>query len=269
MILPILLYGSEVWGIYNFKEIDALHFKFLKIILGVKQSTSNMAVLGETGRYPLAVLCKERALKFYIKIMNKTDSIMYRVFTNQRNINTFCWFKACKSYFDYLGNGDLFENSNISINFASVRQRIRDQFQQTWLESISNMPKLSYYCKFKSTFEYEDYLDYVSQEKSRITLTRLRLSSHNLEIETGRYRNVDRNNRVCRLCSLNTIESEYHFLLCCTTFTNIRKKYLVNTSWPSMNMFINFMSSRSKRKIRSVAKYCYNASILRDALLAV
>ena len=85
-----------------------------------------MAVLGETGKYPLAVLCKERALKFYIKIMNNTDAIVYRVFANQRNINTFWWFKACKSYFDCLGNGDLFENLNVNIKVASVKQQIRD-----------------------------------------------------------------------------------------------------------------------------------------------
>ena len=131
------------------------------------------------------------------------------------------------------------------------------------------MHKLSYYCKFKSTFKCEDYLDYVSHGKSRISLTRLRLSSHNVEIDTGRYRNKDRSNRVCILCSLNNIEFEYHFLLCCTPFTDIRKTYLLSTSRPSMNMFIKFMSSRSKRKIISVAKYCHNAMILRDELLAV
>ena len=28
MIVPILLYGSEVWGIYGYKEIEKLHLKF-------------------------------------------------------------------------------------------------------------------------------------------------------------------------------------------------------------------------------------------------
>ena len=37
LILPILLYGSEVWGIYDFKELDKLHIKFCKQVLGVKQ----------------------------------------------------------------------------------------------------------------------------------------------------------------------------------------------------------------------------------------
>ena len=60
LVAPILLYGSEVWGIYAYKEIDSLHIEFCKQILGVKQSTSNAAVLGELGRCPLTVLGKER-----------------------------------------------------------------------------------------------------------------------------------------------------------------------------------------------------------------
>ena len=33
MVVPILLYGAETWGIYDFKELDKLHLKFCKHIL--------------------------------------------------------------------------------------------------------------------------------------------------------------------------------------------------------------------------------------------
>ena len=33
----VLLYESEVWGIYGYKEIDKLHLQFCKHILNVKQ----------------------------------------------------------------------------------------------------------------------------------------------------------------------------------------------------------------------------------------
>ena len=88
LVVPILLYGSEVWGIYNFKEIDTLHFKFCKKVLGVKLQTSNMAVLGELGRFPLSVLCKERALKYRLKIKKTSDSLVHLVLDNHiRNDN--------------------------------------------------------------------------------------------------------------------------------------------------------------------------------------
>lgn len=71
MVVPILLYGSEVWGVYNFKEVDKLHIRFLKYILGVKQQTPNAAVYGELGRFPLSILCKERSVKFWLKVKKK------------------------------------------------------------------------------------------------------------------------------------------------------------------------------------------------------
>ena len=69
-----MFYGSEVWGVYNLNSIDKLHLRFCKHILGVKRQTPNNAVLGELGRFPLSVLCRERSLKFWCKIMSKTDS---------------------------------------------------------------------------------------------------------------------------------------------------------------------------------------------------
>ena len=45
----ILSYGCEVWGFTKCKNIETIHLKFLKLLLGVKKSTSSMVVYGETG----------------------------------------------------------------------------------------------------------------------------------------------------------------------------------------------------------------------------
>ena len=54
LVTPILLYGAEVWGICNISNIDKIHIKYCKAILGVRQQTSNYAVFGELGR----ILCR-------------------------------------------------------------------------------------------------------------------------------------------------------------------------------------------------------------------
>ena len=80
MIVPILLYGSEIWGVYDYKEVDKLHIKFCKNILGVRKQTSNYAVYGELGRFPLSVIAKERSLKFWLKITKNVNSpVLYIV----------------------------------------------------------------------------------------------------------------------------------------------------------------------------------------------
>ena len=57
---------------------------------------------------------------------------------------------------------------------------------------------------------------------------RLRISSHRLQIETGRYRNVPRDERICQKCSENEIEDEQLFLQIyqkCKNFTSLSNEH--------------------------------------------
>ena len=47
LIMPILLYGCEIWGFENITMIEKIHLKYLKYILGLKQSTPTCMVLGK------------------------------------------------------------------------------------------------------------------------------------------------------------------------------------------------------------------------------
>ena len=44
LISPILLYAAEVWGIYGLQQVDRLHIKFCKSILGVHTQTPNCGI---------------------------------------------------------------------------------------------------------------------------------------------------------------------------------------------------------------------------------
>jgi hypothetical protein len=45
-------------------------------------------------------------------------------------------------------------------------------------------------------------------------------------IQTGRYYNIDRHARMCNMCNNNDIEDEYHFILECSKYVEIRRKYI-------------------------------------------
>ena len=52
-------------------------------------------------------------------------------------------------------------------------------------------------------------------------------------IETGRQKNIPRDQRICPMCKLqfgqnSDIEDEYHFLLICPTYRDLRKKFIKN-----------------------------------------
>ena len=69
-------------------------------------------------------------------------------------------------------------------------------------------------------------------------MSRLILSSHNLYIETGRWHRphcIPREDRKCTTC--NTIEDEYHFVIECSIFTDLRKRYISKYYWTNLSMY--------------------------------
>ena len=81
MIVPILLYGSEVTGFENSDILEMLCTQFYKIILNVKQSTPNCILYGELGRYPISIQIKSRMIGFWQRIVNgKQDKIAHRLY---------------------------------------------------------------------------------------------------------------------------------------------------------------------------------------------
>ena len=227
MVAPIILYGAEVWGLYNIKEVDKLHLRFCKTLLGVKRSTPYVAVYGELGRFPFSLLAKQRALKFWIKIIKNLLSPQYQLYNEQCNMNN-TKFLAIRvhSIIDHLGFRDVRIQFNENMSYFNLfKARLSDQFVQEWQASINSMSKLNYYVKYKKTFEFEPYLNIISNYMIRKCLTRFRLDSHRLEIELGRNSGTDRESHLCKLCNTNG-ETEYRVLMCCPKYSTIRIKYL-------------------------------------------
>ena len=80
--------------------------------------------------------------------------------------------------------------------------------------------KLDVYFSIKKDFKAESYLS-LEQFHVRNAICKLRLSAHNLLIETGRYakpRSVPRPERIRKHCKLNCIENQIHFLSQCSLY---------------------------------------------------
>ena len=70
----------------------------------------------------------------------------------------------------------------------------------------------------------------------RSAFTKLRTSSHSLNIERGRWARVDENMRFCR-CNKNKIENEEHVVLECELTSNLRRKYRIEGYTSLSEMF--------------------------------
>ena len=103
-------------------------------------------------------------------------------------------------------------NKDKSINQSNFLKKINSQF---WKHKLENSSKLTFYSTIKIDYEIEKYLSIIKDSNKRKTLTRFILSNHSLQIETGRYHNIAREERLCNLCHLGEVENESHFRLSC------------------------------------------------------
>ena len=103
-----------------------------------------------------------------------------------------------------------------------------DCFIQEWDASVRDNRVLTLYTTVKDTFQYELYLDVINDKYLCHALTKLRVSSHKLRIEAGRYsRNrIERHERLCELCTSGQVEDEYHFLFECSCYSQLRFQYI-------------------------------------------
>ena len=274
LVGSILNFGAEVWGMHEASDIEVIHNKCLRRLLGVKKSTNLSALYGETGRVPLFVFRKIIMIKYWIKIVAQNDtSLVKQVYTMLKNdaeaninYNGKNWAYHIKSILQQHGFGYVWDSqSNMEIPFTAIRQRILDMYCQKWYSDINNSNRLQSYCLYKHAFKLEDYLIDVTENKYKIALSRFRTSSHDLFIETGRYYNTPRPERFCKSCNMNQIEDEYHFLLVCPKYRELRTKYFKPyfCHWPTLNKFEALLSTTSKTATCNLSKYIYFANKIR------
>ena len=115
----------------------------------------------------------------------------------------------------------------------------------------------------------EPYLLKVDNPRHRRALSRLRCSAHSLAIEEGRYKNIERHCRKCKFCNLNAIESEYHFLLVCPLYKELRSQLLPRYyfSWPTLTKLRLLLQNTQTGIVKRLAKFVYLAFEKRESML--
>lgn len=251
MCLPVLSYGSQVWGFHRASEIDLIHNKFCRDILGLSKTSSVDAMLGELGRLPLHIKRKEYIIKYWYKILQNTDSLIYIIYNlllQDANDGKTNWVLNIKNLTCSLGFSEYWYNQNpYCINIELVLQRLRDQYVQQWFESIKEKSKLNIYVNVKYMFNFEFYLQCLCNEHLTI-LSKLRCGNLKLNVETGRYTNITRHLRICSCCNINVTEDEYHFILICPAYRHIRIKHIPTyyNHWPTIKKLYGLLSTTKK-----------------------
>lgn len=274
LILPILGYCAEIWLPYFCKEltegklynlcdklhIEKLHLKFCKYLLGVHRKATNTAVRAELGRYPLLITFLGHAIKYWLTLCNsKKPSFVKTAYLDLYNTMDYFsnWASSIKTILVlsnmpevWLNQGSLYRHKIVKL----IKKTYSDKYLILWLEDMnSDDSKLRTYRSFKSNIAVENYLLSTNDVHSRREFTKLRISAHQLHIETGRYtrpRKTPLDERICHYCNGGHIESEQHFILSCSFYLDERNSFFSN-----LNSFSNFDSLTDQEKFSFIMSY--------------
>ena len=152
---------------------------------------------------------------------------------------------------------------------------LKNSFMNSWVNDLRNGHEPSIlitYSLYKTNFGIEIYLKYISKPKFRIALPKLRASSHDLEIERGRYvrPKLNLNERMCMSC--HVIEDEEHFVTGCINNLDMRDSLFnkIATKEPSFANLSNrgkniyLMSCNDRQILTWFGKFLHNSSQTRN-----
>ena len=177
------------------------------------------------------------------------------------------WLNKVKNLLNDNGFSDVWTVPN-SVNkkkfLPILKRRLIDNFIDETRRSLEASSSMSLYKEINQNFELSPYLTKIVNRKHRNASAKLRVSSHNLKIEsvrpTGTRARIARENRKCIICNSNDTEDEFHFVLICPVFDDIRRIYIKRyyTNNTSMFKFLQLLNSSGKQ-LNNLALYVTKA----------
>ena len=270
-VLPILLYGCEIWGYSKAPAIETFHLSFLKMTLGVHIKTCNNMVYGKLGRLPLEIIIKKRAIGYWARILAGKESKLTKVCYNQLltryNTNQFKskWIEFIKKILEECNLNNIWTSQSFrSVEWlkSTVFSKLKNNFINRWSNELQTMTSCDRYIQFKPIFKFENYLVQLPPF-SRSAFCRFRLNNTRLPIVLGRFTNTPRNQRFCTLCSNDEVGNEYHLFFECShpQIISLRSNYIptVFTNQPSIQKCAELIGNENITVTRKVALFIKNA----------
>ena len=267
---PIIIYASDVWGVHKAgrETADKFFLKFAKQILGVRQTTTNIFAMGESGQILPSISCVYNVLTYFNRVHNMSNDLLVK-----QVFDELCRLHKCgfhNWYSDALKMMELYNldvNSNHGIFKIVAKLSVEHGFKNDWLCKIRdtvNNPGARTYKLFKHSYNMEPYLYHVDNYKHRRSLTKLRTSTHTLKIETDRHKKdkPDVIDRKCHHC--NITEDEVHFMISCplyftertTLFHNLGIDHLLGQYSP-VDVFICIINMTNQCHLKEIARYVH------------
>ena len=209
-VVSSIFYGCEIWLCENPEHAIKTYNQLVRCLLSVRSNTSTNMCLVESGKPPAKYVINKRIKTFLEKKMERQDmdepfQIAYEMCRDKNSPGYRFLKKAMEKNL---------EDESLEMITRSIRAKEGATKLITYRTELN--PDLNTHKIYGRTVYIPDYI--------RVSFTRLRVMSHNLRIETGRWSKLDRERRVCR-CNNTSVQDEKHVLLHCSLSNTVRTKY--------------------------------------------
>lgn len=243
LLMPVLDYCIGIWGDRDWKAADDLTSRAGRLILGLHEKTTVTiaAVFGELGLLTMRDKITQSRLRYYFKriLPSSNSSTLYRVFKHEQacfeakqhktaDIN---WYSRLVEVLQEMKQTELLNLANILDQESRAedarkfkhKEAARALAEVRWRKNLDGKNKMEAYKVFKLKLKCEPFL-LNGPTHQVLPLCHLRISQHNLFIETGRRSvpQVERKLRICLLCDRIEAEDETHVILHCSAYHEIR-----------------------------------------------
>ena len=82
LVVPIMVYGSEVWGFETLNQIEMVHTQYCRYLLKLRKNTMKCMTVGELGRLDMSCVIKERMLNYWFRTINGNEFKMSTIVFN-------------------------------------------------------------------------------------------------------------------------------------------------------------------------------------------
>ena len=229
-----IFYGSETWMTRDLKATESPYLSTIKQMLGVRQTTCNELALIELGIGNAKSYVKDAQCKFLDKIMKRDSMTPVQLAINlaiKEKTESGRILTTLKNH----------PPTFTQINLQEMKQKVIEANTTKRKEYLSINPQL----KPNEIYHCQNVL-----ETHRRAYTRMRLGSHKLKIETGRWARIPREQRLCQ-CR-EEIQTEEHVILKCSQTEHLRINLV------EINSCNNIAEVFQKCNPETIAPYIYN-----------
>ena len=237
-ICTTILSNCETWGPWVPRKVLTLYNLGLKLALGVRSNTPTALIFLETRQPYVYAMIRKRQYNFWLNLDKKIGTEMYNLISRARDTKYLTHYKNLEGNYE---NGE------------QVFNTLNDKFyEESWkkiMEANITNTKLKTYHQIYNNCEniptQSLSLNSIGRKNQKIVSSYI-MSSHELATETGRWSQTPKENRTCKQCNSDAVETLCHFLYRCNKFTHIRNHYV---DYPYSENLAKFFSWKNYERI--------------------